>query len=278
MEWALFKLGKPLFFDYLRWFAFYEKGFQNAGRIVLNQVPIEVSTLPAAFESYKILHITDLHLDSLAGVEDTICELIDGISFDLCLFSGDYTREMAGPFEHILGRVKKIVDAVDARDGVYATLGNHDTHRMLEPFEKMGITFLINDTVPICRGKEKIAVTGLDDPHLYLTDQTVEALYAAKEGFKIALVHSPELYDVAADCGFDLYLCGHTHGGQICLPGGTPLVTHLKSGRQFFQGLWKHAGMIGYTNPGASVVSLPLRYNTQSEIALITLRGGNSRC
>ena len=77
MEWALFKKGNRLFFDYLRRFAFYEKGFQNAGRIVLNQVLIEASTLPAAFESYKILHITDLHLDSLAGVEDTICELID---------------------------------------------------------------------------------------------------------------------------------------------------------------------------------------------------------
>ena len=274
-EWALFKIGKRLFFDYLRWFAFYERGFQNAGRIVLNQISIEVSNLPAAFESYKILHITDLHLDSLAGVEDTICELIDGKTFDLCLFSGDYTREMAGPFEHILNRVKKIVDAVDARDGVCAVLGNHDTHRMSEAFEKMGITFLINETVSIYRGKEKIAVTGLDDPHLYLTDQAVEALHTPNDGFKIALVHSPELYDVAADCGFDLYLCGHTHGGQICLPSGTPLVTHLKHGRQFFRGLWKHAEMTGYTNPGAGVVSLPLRYNTQSEIALITLRGGN---
>jgi len=274
-EWAFFKIGKRLFFDYLRWFAFYERGFQNAGRIVLNHIPIKVSNLPAAFESYKILHITDLHLDSLAGVEDAICKLIDGITFDLCLFSGDYTREMAGPFDHILGRMKKIVDAVDARNGVYATLGNHDTHRMLEAFEKMGIAFLINETVGICRGKEKIAVTGLDDPHLYQTDQAVKALQASKDGFKIALVHSPELYDVAADCGFDLYLCGHTHGGQICLPGGTPLVTHLKHGRQFFRGLWKHAGMTGYTNPGAGVVSLPLRYNTQSEIALVTLRGGN---
>jgi len=276
-EWALFKIGKRLFFDYLRGFAFYERGFQNAVRIVLNQIPIEVSNLPAAFDSYKILHITDLHLDSLAWVEDTICELIDGIPFDLCLFSGDYTRKMAGPFEHILGRVKKIVDAVDARDGVYATLGNHDTHRMIEAFEKMGITFLINETVSIYRGKEKIAVTGLDDPHLYLTDQAVKAMQASKDGFKIALVHSPELYDVAADCGYDLYLCGHTHGGQICLPNGTPLVTHLKHGRQFFRGLWKHAGMTGYTNPGAGVVSIPLRYNTQSEIALITLRGKNIR-
>ena len=276
-EWVLFKIGKRLFFDYLRGFAFYERGFQNAARIALNQISIEVSNLPAAFESYKILHITDLHIDSLAEVEDTICELIDGIPFDLCLFSGDFTREMAGPFEHILGRVKKIVDAVDARDGVYTSLGNHDTHRMIEAFEKMKITFLINETVSIYRGKEKIAVTGLDDPHLYLTDQAVEALHAPNDGFKIALVHSPELYDVAADCGYDLYLCGHTHGGQICLPSGTPLVTHLKHGRQFFRGLWKHAGMTGYTNPGAGVVSVPLRYNTQSEIALITLRGKNVR-
>jgi len=277
IEWALFKIYKRLFFDYLRWFTFYERGYENASRIVLNEIPIDVPNLPAAFEPYRILHISDLHLDSLAEAEDTICKLINGISFDICLFSGDYTREMAGPFEHILPRVKKIVDAVHALDGVYATLGNHDTHRMIEAFEAIGITFLINETVSIDRGKDRIFLTGLDDPHLYYTEQTVKALQIPFEGFKIALVHSAELYDVAAENGYDLYLCGHTHGGQICMPGGTPLVTHLKRGQQFFRGLWRHAGMTGYTNQGSGVVSIPLRYHTQSEIALITLRGGNVR-
>jgi predicted MPP superfamily phosphohydrolase len=265
-----------MFFDYLRRFAFYERGFQNASRIVLNRACIEASNLPESFESYKILHITDPHFDSLAGIEDAICELIDGIQFDLCLFTGDYTREMAGVFKHILSRMKKIVDTVDARDGVYATLGNHDSHRMVAPFEKMGITVLINETVSIYRGEEKISITGLDDPHLYLTDQAVDALRAAGDGFKIVSAHSPELYEKASECGFNLYLCGHTHGGQICLPSGTPVVTHLKCGRRFFRGLWKHAGMTGYTNSGAGIVSLPLRYNTQSGVALITLCRGNS--
>ena len=67
-------------------------------------------------------------------------------------------------------------------------------------------------------------------------------------------------------------LCGHTHGGQICLPGGIPIFTHLYSGRKFYRGLWNYGNMKGYTSPGCGAVAIPVRFNSQSEIALITLK------
>ena len=92
-------------------------------------------------------------------------------------------------------------------------------------------------------------MVGTDDVHYYFTDQAVHALEEARDAFTVALVHSPELYDVAAELGVDLYLCGHTHAGQVCLPGGRPLITHLSRGRRFFRGTWRHEGWSASRTP-----------------------------
>jgi len=142
----------------------------------------------------------------------------------------------------------------------------------LNAFERMGIRVLGNETVCIQRDGSEIYLTGVDDVHYYYTDMALEALESSPEGFKIALVHSPEIYDLAADHGYALYLAGHTHAGQITFPNGRPIVKHLNHGQHLAAGLWQHQGMIGYTSSGAGVSGLPVRYNTRGEISLITLR------
>ena len=168
---------------------------------------------------------------------------------------------------------KHIVSGISAADGIFATLGNHDSFQMVEPFEKMGITMLTNESVQIVREGKRIWVTGLDDPNYYFTDHAARALEETPEEFKIALVHDPSLFDLAAESGYRLYLCVHTHGGQICLPGGKPIILHLHHGRKYYRGLWRYAGMTGYTGQGAGTVGLPVRFNTQSEITLFRLVG-----
>ncbi len=85
-------------------------------------------------------------------------------------------------------------------------------------------------------------------------------------------MHSAEVADDADEAGYALYLCGHTHGGQISLPGGRPLVTHLKRCRHAASGLWRQGRMTGYTSRGVGVSDLPLRFNTRGEVVVITLR------
>jgi len=142
---------------------------------------------------------------------------------------------------------------------------------MVPEFEKMGLRVLTNETVHIRRGESSLSVTGLDDPSNYYTDAALCAMEEENDGCKIVLAHSPELYDMASSNGYKLYLCGHTHGGQICLPGGFPLVTHLKTGKKYFRGFWQYNGMSGYTNQGCGASGIPVRFNTKSEIAVITL-------
>ena len=97
----------------------------------------------------------------------------------------------------------------------------------------------------------------------------------AADEFTIALIHSPEAYDLAAECGVDLYLCGHTHGGQICLPFGIPILTHLRRGRKYVYGAWKYENMQGYTTSGTGCSGIPVRFNTHSEIVIHQLSMDN---
>ena len=104
------------------------------------------------------------------------------------------------------------------------------------------------------------------------TDAADRALKSSAKGFRIGLVHSPEAVAQAAAAGIDLYLTGHTHAGQICLPGGIPIMTNSTVGRSYASGLWRYGNMVGYTSSGIGVSGLPLRFNSQGEVTHITLR------
>jgi uncharacterized protein len=271
IKWSLFGFLIRVFGVLLKLTPFFKKGFVNAQNIVLNKVDLYFDDLPAGFEGYTILHMTDLHLDSLPEMDKKICEKIDGLTVDLCVLTGDYRVGTRGGFKKILDMLHQIVPCIQQRDGIMAVLGNHDTCAMVEPFEMAGITMLVNETIDIDRGGSRISVTGLDDPYYYYGEQSLQALKESPEGFKIALVHAPSLFDLAADNGYSLYLTGHTHGGQICLPGGIPVIRHLRYGKKYYRGVWHYAEMTGYTGQGVGVVGIPVRFNTQSEITLLRL-------
>jgi uncharacterized protein len=271
IKWSLFGFLIRIFGSFLKLTPFFKKGFENAQNIVLNKVDLFYDDLPEEFEGYKILHMTDLHLDSLPKMDKKICEKINGLKVDLCVLTGDYREGTKGSFKNILEPLHKIVASIQPQDGIMAVLGNHDTCDMVEPFEKAGITMLVNETIDIYRGESRISVTGLDDPYYYYTDQSLRALKESPEGFKIVLVHAPSMFDLASNNGYSLYLTGHTHGGQICLPGGIPVVLHLRHGRKYYRGVWQYAKMTGYTGQGVGVVGIPVRFNTQSEITVLRL-------
>jgi predicted MPP superfamily phosphohydrolase len=147
---------------------------------------------------------------------------------------------------------------------------------MAPDFEEAGLIMLINDSWPIDRNGERIWVVGVDDPHFYKMADTKQAFRDVPgQAFTIFLAHSPEAYKEAARCQAQLYLCGHTHGGQICLPERGPLLTNSKAPRFTAAGSWQHQKMTGYTSRGAGPSGIPLRFNCPGEISLITLCKGN---
>jgi hypothetical protein len=165
--------------------------------------------------------------------------------------------------------MRTILQAVRARHGVLAILGNHDEADIALGLAKMGVRMLINDAVETAGG---FWIIGVDDAHYYGCDDLSSPLATVPEGaFKLLLAHTPELYAEAAEAGIDLYLCGHTHAGQVCLPGIGPLLLNAACPRAYTRGRWRHRNTEGYTSSGVGCSLLPVRYNCPPEITRIEL-------
>lgn len=258
-----------------RWLRLLEPGRANALNITKRRLSLSFPNLPDAFDGYKLLLMTDLHLDGLDGLVEMLQGLLEDEPADLCLLGGDYRMENYGPSDEAIRRLRLLVPHIKARDGILAVLGNHDCPEMVQALKNDGVRFLVNEAECIHRESHRLCVVGVDDPHYFRADDLSAALAQVPQGsFVILLVHSPELAEDAARYGIPLYLCGHTHAGQIQIPHIGPLFTHSRSPRVFAQGLWKHRGMIGYTSAGAGVSGAPVRFRTEGEIVCITLRKG----
>ena len=270
-KWVQMDPALRLFEHLLRLSGLHGRGRANALNIGLKPLALTLPNLPAAFDGYRILHISDPHLDLLPELGQRIAALLSGVSADLVLLGGDYRDGHHEPPAAGLALLRPILAAVDTRDGCFAILGNHDPAAAVPLLEDMGVQVLLNQTVSIERDKDVLHLTGLDDVHAFYTDAALSALNEPFLGCRIAAVHSAEAADLAAAAGIDLYLCGHTHGGQIRLPWGHAPVKNLSRCREYQHGLWRHEQMTGYTSAGAGVSCIPIRYNCPPEVTLITL-------
>ena len=243
--------------------------------IALVEHRIYLPHLPPQFDGYRLVHLSDPHFDSLPGLEDTISERLSGIHADAMVITGDLVDRFYAPVECYADPLKKILASLCFKDGVFAVLGNHDSWKCVEILESLGICVLINESAAITRGGSTITVTGIDDPSYFFTQEALRAMGNSSRNstdeFKVLLAHSADLADVASDQGYGLYLAGHTHGGQICLPNGKALHVNLERCRDYHEGLWNHDGMAGFTSIGAGNSILPYRLFKQGEVVILTL-------
>lgn len=260
--------------DRLRPTRLFRWGAERALALELTELTVAFPDLPAAFDGYRLLHLTDLHLDNLDDTAAVLADCVSGVAADLCVITGDIRDNIHAPLGPLIARLGQVVDAVRASDGILGVLGNHDGAAMVAPMEGLGIRVLLNETLTLSRGGDALHVTGLDDVNRFETEAAHAALAAAPGGFRIALVHSPEVAGRAAATGHRLYLTGHTHGGQICRPSRKPFAVGLRRHREFVSGLWREAGMIGYTSRGIGACVIPFRAYCPGEIVRLTLRRG----
>jgi predicted MPP superfamily phosphohydrolase len=168
-----------------------------------------------------------------------------------------------------------MLDGMRIRIGAYAVLGNHDTLALAEAVEEVGLRVLFNEGVAVGVPGALLWLAGVDDPHFYRMDDLDAALRdAPPEAFRVLLAHTPECAAEAANKGVGLYLCGHTHGGQVRLPGLGPIMINARCPRRRALGHWQAGAMRGFTSAGLGTTDAPVRFGCPPEAVLFTLRSG----
>jgi uncharacterized protein len=266
LKWSLKSLG------------LYEAGLSAARQPVVRSLCFEFNSLPAAFHGFRILHLSDLHIDGVPGLAERTAEVVGTLPVDVCVMTGDFRFEIYGACDQVYPRMKLILGAIRARYGVLGILGNHDLAEIAVELSRMGVRMLINDATELRSGGSGLWIAGVDDPHYYGCDDLGAALSGVpNDGFKVLLAHTPEMYEEAHAAGIHLYLCGHTHGGQIRLPkpfrgAWAAPFRNAACPQEYTYGSWSHRGMQGYTTAGVGASLLPVRYNCPPEIVVIELR------
>jgi len=231
--------------------------------------------LPPAFDGFRLLQLTDLHLDLHPAIVPAIAAAVRRTPHDAAVITGDFRNSTDQDYTPSLEAARGLVPLLSPqRMGI---LGNHDFIEITWGLEEAGLPILLNEARPLTREGSELWVAGVDDPHFYRSHDFARARRAVPPGAPcILLCHTPEAADEAASHGFSLMLCGHTHGGQLCLPGGIPVVVPVrKLPRERISGRWKCGEMQGFTSPGTGSCGLPARLNCPPEISLHILRTGN---
>lgn len=255
----------------LRCLGLYGWGLRNAAAIEIHHNEVVIPHLPTAFDNLTLLHLSDLHLDMADHYPAALIERLHKVSYDVCVITGDFRAKTFGDYEKALLGLAQVRNHLHAP--IYAVLGNHDSIRMTSGIETLGIKVLLNEAVALECEDALIYLAGIDDPHYFQVDNFEKAAESIPaDATAILLSHSPEPYQRAAHAGFDLMLCGHTHGGQICLPGGIALMTNADCPRQFCKGAWRYHQMQGYTSVGSGASVVGVRFNCPPEITLHHLR------
>ncbi len=238
-------------------------------------VTIPLRHLPPAFDGFTIAHISDLHMGdwiTAAQLEEVVAR-VNAMAPDLIAVTGDLASHRYPGLQDDLTRFLR---ALQAKEGVAATLGNHDhwldARLVRRAILDSGAWLLWNTHAEVRRGADTLYIVGVDDIWEQ-EDDLGEALAEVPPGpaATVLLAHEPDFADEAAATGrIGLQLSGHSHGGQVRLPGiGAPVLPWL--GRRYDMGLYRLNGMHLYVNRGIGMTAPFVRFNCPPEITRITL-------
>jgi uncharacterized protein len=212
----------------------------------------------------RILHLSDLHIErNFPARERWLLDTVKGMAPDLILISGDIHQMDNFDVESL----RRVLASLQAPLGVYACTG-YDDERVLKKAAPQ-IQFLSNQGVSLSWGGKTIGLCGLED--FGKREQAYAAIASAP--FRIAMQHKPDLAEEAAAHNVNLYLCGHTHGGQVRIPFWGAIITNAETGKRFEDGFYQVGKTLVHTSRGLGVEPFPVevRFLCRPEITLITV-------
>jgi uncharacterized protein len=236
---------------------------------------VKIPDLDPAFNDYRIVHISDIHLGQWISAKRIagVVNLVNKQEPDLVAITGDSVSYVVN--EPVLDMLRFLKN-LKPKDATVAVLGNHDhwigADDIRRVMDESSILELENDVYTIKRGDATLHIAGVDSITLEKHDLDAVLEKLPESGPAILLAHEPDFADESAATGrFSLQLSGHSHGGQMVIPGfGTPF-----KGSQFRKyplGEYKVQNMIQYTNRGLGTNVFWIRINCPPEITLMKLQ------
>ena len=258
------------------------EGLAESNHPRLVKIDIPLARLPRAFDGFTIAQLSDFHYEerfSAVPISKSV-EMVNRLRPDVTVLTGDFVTVPLFEWQMSLAKAAatalpcaRILEALAGQK--FAIMGNHDAvgypEKVITALETHAIPVLLNRAVSVERGGARIWLAGIDDilrgrPNLHAT------LGGIPPGeTTILLAHEPDFADKAARMPVDLQLSGHSHGGQIWIPGiGAPWLPPLA--RKYPRGLYRIGPLTLYTNIGVGTIRAPIRINCPPEVSLITLR------
>ena len=247
----------------------------------LEIVPLELRLphLDPAFDGYRLVQFSDIHMGT--GITTSrlihIAEVVNAQKPDAIAVTGDYVTN--GDITSLLPGLMEGMSKLQAPDGVFAILGNHD--HWTDPaairtmLRRSGLADMSNSIYTIERGNAVLHLAGVDDYWERKSDLEEVLRRLPAEGCAILLAHEPDYADISSAANrFDLQISGHSHGGQVRIPIINRAIHVPTYSHKYPMGQYQVGSMIQYTNRGVGTIAPAVRFNCRPEITVFTLRAG----
>lgn len=255
-------------------------GFLGSRRLVVRQLEVRIPRLPTAFDGFKLVQISDLHVGPHTPPRflRRVASLVQNAQPDLIAVTGDQVDDFARDVEDF----NRAFESLQAPSGVYAIPGNHDVYAgwsaVRQGLAAAGFGVLENRAIPLERQGERLWIAGTGDPAAKnwprgggVAPDISETLAEIPSNEPVvALAHNPALWPSLAEHGVDLTLSGHTHYGQLAIPGrnwcmASPFL-------KLAMGWHRKGHSLLYIHPGSNYWGIPFRLGTPPEVTALTLR------
>jgi uncharacterized protein len=221
----------------------------------------------------RVVQLTDIHVGNFMKHDKLAwyVQAVNDLQPDIVALTGDFIASSA----HFIPACAAALEKLEAREGVFACLGNHDywvgAQRVTEALQAAGVQVLRNEARTLVRQGAPLNIAGVDDPWRGQTDFDRALSMTALNAPTIMLCHQPDLFPAAVQRGIDLTLAGHYHGGQVKLHlfGMAVSPAHLIS--EFVEGIYVHGRSQLYVSRGIGITGPPVRLNARPEITLLHL-------
>jgi uncharacterized protein len=241
-----------------------------------NSLELVIPDLPAALEGVRIVHIGDLHLrPRWPKALENVIERLNADVPDVLICTGDFVDNRSD-HRPALPVLRKFLSSVHSKFGTFGTTGNHDGDLVRPHLSALGVHVVLHERVEALVHGEPIELIGFPGMERSDLNETfVRSLPPKRAGVpRIIVSHYPDLIRaaVAANLNPDLFLAGHTHGGQVCLPNEAPIIRHDSLPVRFCKGAHDYQGTCLIVTRGMGFTTLPIRVFCPAEVIEIILK------